>query len=442
MTAWLAHLTDLVVKSFDTRGAAARALNLHESELSRRLTGTKLPDIGFVHQVHMVCVHRYRGEMPSQADSERLLLGALEEVDLRRYRVSKRVVDAEEERGRLADRAVRAEARVAQLEGELGAERESADQLAGRLRRALDERGRLADRAVRAEARVARLERELVVERESADQLARQLERSLDHIGQAAALRREISNLGVRPGQILLVHVGPVDMDRYRAQSLALALFEALGPDGTLVVSTATPENSKAFYEPLAGDQDALVRQMFMDAVPAFDPATTPSSPTLSALSEVVRTTPGALRSSHPQASFAAVGPWAARIVGDHPAGSAFGWRSPIASAYQLDARVLIIGGPLRDFPAYYLADHFVPEPARARQTCKVLDADGWVSFDEVNHAGIHTPELDKELQQALHTELGPRTGRVGPYEAYLLPLRESVEIVADRLAQASPSTT
>jgi len=126
-----------------------------------------------------------------------------------------------------------------------------------------------------------------------------------------ASIATDLHSLGVAPGSVLLVHTavsrlgwvcgGPV--------AVAQALLDVLGPDGTLVVPTHTTGNSDPArwgHPPVPDAWWPVIREH----MPGFDPRITPSRG-VGALPEVVRTLPGAVRSAHPQMSFAAIGPQA-----------------------------------------------------------------------------------------------------------------------------------
>src|SRR5262245_38534860 len=108
-------------------------------------------------------------------------------------------------------------------------------------------------------------------------------------------------SLGVRWGGVLMVHASLSGTGA--APELVRA---ALGPEGTLIVPAFTPENSdtsRAYREAVAGLSEREAAE-YREAMPPFEPDAT-GCPTMGALAECVRSTPGAVRSAHPQTSVA-----------------------------------------------------------------------------------------------------------------------------------------
>ena len=129
------------------------------------------------------------------------------------------------------------------------------------------------------------------------------------------SLCRDLKNLGVQEGMVLLVHSslsalgwvsgGPV--------AVVLALEEVLGAGGTLVM----PTHSGSLSDPAEWINPPVPKdwwQTIRDTMPAYDPEYTPTQG-MGAIVEVFHHRPDARRSQHPQHSFCARGPEAERIV-------------------------------------------------------------------------------------------------------------------------------
>jgi aminoglycoside 3-N-acetyltransferase len=255
-----------------------------------------------------------------------------------------------------------------------------------------------------------------------------------------AGLLRELREIGVRRGDVLLVQssfssIGPVAGG---VAAVVRALLDAVGEgSGTLVAYTATPENSRtsrAHHQATAGlDARSLARHRA--AMPAFDPLTTPASPTVGVLAEAIRRTPGALRSGHPQTSFTAIGPCAEKITSGHELASHLGEESPLGRLYELGASALLVGIPSWLLTPYHLADCRVPGAPRSTYSCVVPGADGrprWVSFDDVALDDRHFPELGDAVRQRVPF----REGRVGLAESFLVPIVPAVDAATEVLRE------
>ena len=123
-------------------------------------------------------------------------------------------------------------------------------------------------------------------------------------------LVRGLRELGVELGETLLVHASlrSIGWLAGGASTVVAALREVVGAAGTLVVATGTEENSltsRAHRARIAGMTPDEVRAYRL-GMPGFDKDATPSG--MGAIAEALRTTDGAVRSAHPQSSFAAIG--------------------------------------------------------------------------------------------------------------------------------------
>lgn len=204
-----------------------------------------------------------------------------------------------------------------------------------------------------------------------------------------ARLAGQLSSLGVERGGVLMVHASmrAVGQAAGGASTVAAALRDAVGPGGTLVVPAFTPENSDTSPQYLARVRglDDRAREAVRAAMPAFDPATT-AAPSMGRLAETVRRVPGTLRSSHPQTSFAAVGPLAGHVVAGHHRDCHLGDDSPLARLHELRAQVLLLGTGFGSCTAFHLAEYRVPSPPRRTYRCVVRDGDRrrWWEYEDV----------------------------------------------------------
>ena len=167
-------------------------------------------------------------------------------------------------------------------------------------------------------------------------------------------LAADLGSLGLRARQDLLIHcslrqVGPIDGG---AATLLGAIEDVTGPKATLVVPAQTAGNSfssRTFRAATAClEPDDYAR--FIAAMPGFDPVSTPSTG-MGAFAEHVRTRPGARRSSHPQSSFAALGPRAAAAMAVHDLGCHLGGQSRLVAVRRQRGDLLGVG--------YAAAPHF-----------------------------------------------------------------------------------
>ncbi|MFJ5233284.1 aminoglycoside N(3)-acetyltransferase [Kitasatospora sp. NPDC088391] len=246
-------------------------------------------------------------------------------------------------------------------------------------------------------------------------------------------LADDLRRLGVRPGETLLVQsslrsIGPVAEG---ARGVVKALGEALGADGTLVVYTATPENSRTspYYRAATAGLTPAQLDEYHDRMPAWDAATTPASPTMGLLAETVRRTPGALRSPHPQTSFTALGPAAAELTGVHPLASHLGEGSPVRRLYDSPARCLMIGVPVWCCTPLHLLEYWQPDRRPQDYSCVVRTPDGgrrWERFTGTRLEDAHFPAMGVQLSRGL-AELVE--GRLGDADCFLMPIREAIDL-------------
>lgn len=234
-------------------------------------------------------------------------------------------------------------------------------------------------------------------------------------------LAGHLRELGVRPGETLLVHSSLSSLGWVCAGAVTVVrgLLDALGPDGTLVVPTqsgdlsdpalwSNPPVPEEWWEPIRA------------GMPAYDPLVTPSRG-VGVIPETVRTWPGALRSAHPQTSFAALGPRAEEVVGDHAPDCRLGERSPLARLEALGARVLLLGTGYATCTSFHLAEYRIPSPlVRVGRPGPA----GWEVVTEVSITSDRFDELGYDFERDRPVVV---RGRVGAADARLFPVAEAV---------------
>ncbi|MFE9722600.1 aminoglycoside N(3)-acetyltransferase [Streptomyces sp. NPDC005794] len=239
----------------------------------------------------------------------------------------------------------------------------------------------------------------------------------------------QLYELGVRRDGVVLVHASMRSVGG-DAENMAAALRRALGPEGTLVVPAFTPENSdtsRSYLERVRG-LSAKARATVRASMPAFDPAVSPA-PTMGALAEAVRRAPGALRSAHPQTSFAALGPAAGHLLTGHRQDCHLGEDSPLARLYESDAQVLLLGTGFDSCTAFHLAEYRRPAPPRRLYRCVVAAEGGsgrWWEYEDITLDDSDFATLGSDFVRARSDAVV--TGRVGAAGSFLFPLRTAVD--------------
>jgi aminoglycoside 3-N-acetyltransferase len=235
------------------------------------------------------------------------------------------------------------------------------------------------------------------------------------------SLARDLVALGVGPGMTLLVHSSLSSLGWVCGGPVAVvdALARALGQEGTLVMPAFSPDYSEPSYwtnPPVPEAWWGTIRA----SMPPFDPAATPTR-WIGRIPECFRKLPGVLRSAHPYASFAARGPQAARIAGEHPLDFGLGPRSPLGVLYRDGAHVLLLGVGHARNTSLHLAEHLWGRLREIEQGAPLPE--GWTTFRELD---LRTDDFE-EIGDAFAAPVG----RVGCAEARLFPMRALVDFAA-----------
>jgi len=237
-----------------------------------------------------------------------------------------------------------------------------------------------------------------------------------------STLGSDLRDLGVEPGETLLVHaslsaLGWVAGD---AQAVVDALREVVTDSGTLVM----PAHTGQYTDPSVWSNPP-VPDDWIEAIraerPPFRPESTPTRG-MGAIAECFRGYPDTVRSRHPTVSFAAWGAEAEAVVAGHAYDEGLGEASPLAEVYDRDGRVLLLGTGYDTNTSIHLAEYRAEFPKdRATNEAPVFE-DGdvvRVEYEDVETDTSDFVELGSDFE-AERPEAVTR-GTVGAAETRLL---------------------
>lgn len=247
-------------------------------------------------------------------------------------------------------------------------------------------------------------------------------------------LNEHLVSLGVSAGDLLMVHAGVRSVGRIigGVNSLVHALFDAIGPEGTLAAYVD--------FEPFFEEDDEP------SAIPVFDKRVAHAARDHGVLHETLRNWPGALRSDHPDAGVVAIGPLAEFITGDHPFEYGYGEQTPFERIVERIGRVLMIGAPLDTITLLHHAEHKARIPGkrvhRYRRLMPGPYGPEWIDFEEFDTRDpvcnwLPADCFERIARDALAAGIG-RTGQVGEAASYLFDAPALVRFGVDWLERSS----
>jgi aminoglycoside 3-N-acetyltransferase len=139
---------------------------------------------------------------------------------------------------------------------------------------------------------------------------------------------------------------------------VVFALLDAVGPEGTLLALTGWDHDS---FDLARWPERA--RRAYLEDPPIFDPELSEGARDFGRLAERIRTWPGAVRSNHPEASFAAVGARARWLTDDQPWDHPYGPGSPLAKLVEAGGDVLMLAAPLETLTILHYAEEMARVP-------------------------------------------------------------------------------
>lgn len=241
--------------------------------------------------------------------------------------------------------------------------------------------------------------------------------------------------LGVRAGDVIMLHasvraVGPAAGG---PDTIHLALSDALGPEGTILMYAGCPR----YVDELGrGNLSAGQEAEVLEKLPAFDPATSRAARDHGILTEFLRTYPGTHHSQH-VARFIARGRRATELLEPTPWDYAFGYGSALDRLVARDGKILLLGSDHDNVTFLHYVEHVTDFPGKrvARYRVPVLErgARVWREMAEFDTSGegvhAHWPDnffariVDAYLQRERN-----RGGRVGDARSHLIDARGLLE--------------
>lgn len=252
-------------------------------------------------------------------------------------------------------------------------------------------------------------------------------------------ISHDLAELGLGDGDVVMFHtrMSAVGYVAGGSQTIIGALRDVVDVRGTLMVTCGW--NDAPPYDFLTWPQawqDALRRDH-----PAFDPDISEADHGNGRLPEALRRWPGAVRSRHPDVSFAALGAAAAELMADHPWDDPHGPGSPLARLVARDGRVLMLGAPLDTMTVLHHAEALAEAPGKRFVDYEqpiLLDGERvWRRFHDIdseNGAFDYSAVVpsgqdpfEAIVRDMLTAGIGQR-GKVGAAESYLLDAADAVD--------------
>ena len=245
------------------------------------------------------------------------------------------------------------------------------------------------------------------------------------------SLTRDLRALGLAPGDTVMVHasVRAVGAIAGGPDQIHLAIKDAVGPDGTLLMYASCPDG---YDEVGRGTLSPDAEAELLEKLPPFDAASARSARDNGALVEMLRTYPGSRVNDH-VARFVAWGQHAEHLFAEQPWNYAFGAGSALGRFVALDGKILLLGSDHDAVTFLHYAEHVGDFPGKqvARYLVPVLEGRDrvWRAMEEfdTSDTGAHANWPARFFARIVDLHLrrtANRGGLVGDARSHLLSSR------------------
>ncbi|MEU7155442.1 aminoglycoside 3-N-acetyltransferase [Streptomyces chrestomyceticus] len=252
-------------------------------------------------------------------------------------------------------------------------------------------------------------------------------------------LARDLTALGLGDGDTVMFHtqMSAVGYVAGGPETVIGALRDVVGERGTLMVTCGW--NDAPPYD--FTDWPQTWQDSLRAEHPAYDPVLSEADHNNGRLPEALRRWPGAVRSRHPDASFAALGAAATALTADHPWDDPHGPDSPLARLVAMGGRVLLLGAPLDALTLLHHAEALADAPGKRyvdyEQPILVDGERVWRRFHDIDSEGgafdysAFVPEGTEAFEiigrDMCAAGIG-RRGTVGAADSHLFEARDVVD--------------
>jgi len=245
------------------------------------------------------------------------------------------------------------------------------------------------------------------------------------------SLAHDLRTLGLAQGDTVFTHasVRAVGAVAGGPDQIHLAIKDAVGPDGTLLMYASCPDG---YDEVGRGTLSPDAEAELLEKLPPFDAATARSARDNGALVEMLRTYPGSRVNNH-VARFVAWGTHAEHLFAEQPWNYAFGATSALERFVELDGKILLLGSDhdavtflhyaehVGDFPGKRVVRYLVPVLERGDRVWRAMEE--FDTSDDGAHANW-PPRFFARIVDLHLRRTGNRGGLVGDARSHLFSAR------------------